>query len=218
MIEVQAKDFSKDHWSLLGYIESRVESNQVAPFTGRLDLVQMRVCPTLHPQFSTDHGRGPNGWKSEYGSRLQGFWVKGQPNNESKKILDHDDIHCIEDMEREGLVEFVSTANMFVKLTEKGIKVAAMLREHKLAGKNYADFQYGDPHPYGLSDRDMKVMKYYHQGKELSGFEGVHDKLCEVGFLDGDLELTTAGRNFIKEYQKWGSIEGFDMKVEANSK
>lgn len=210
MIEVQVKDFSKDHWSLLGYIESCVESAQVAPFTGRLSLAHMRVNPELHPQF-----KNGNGFKSEYGSRLQGFWVKGQPNNESKKILDHDDIHCIEDMEREGLVEFVSTANMFVKLTEKGVKVAAMLREHKLAGKNYADFQYGDPHPHGLTDLDMSVLQYYRKGQELCGFEGgeVFNNLCEKGFLDGDLELTTKARDFMKSYTKWGSIVAFDNKT-----
>lgn len=135
MIEVKANEFCKDHWSLLGYVESRVESNQVAPFTGRLDLQHLRVNPELHSQFKNGIG-----FKPEYGSRLQGYWVTGQPNDESKKIHDHDDIHCLEDLEREGIVEFVSTANMYVKLTDKGVKVAATLREHKLAGKNYSEF------------------------------------------------------------------------------
>jgi hypothetical protein len=136
MIEVKIEDYCKDHWSLLGFIESRVEAYNVGPNTGRLDLRHMRVNPTLHPQFNNG-----NGWKPEYGSRLQGYWVEGQPNNPDKLILDHDDIHCLEDMERAGLIEWQSSANMFVKLTPYGVEVASRLRRHKLEGKNYSEFK-----------------------------------------------------------------------------
>lgn len=53
-----------------------------------------------------------------------------------------------------------------------------------------------------LTDLDISVLKYYQNGRELSGFEGVHNNLCDVGYLDGDLELTKDGRQFIKDNPK----------------
>jgi len=50
-----------------------------------------------------------------------------------------------------------------------------------------------------LTDRDLKVLNNYKDGKTLSGFENVHDNLCELGYLDGDLELTTKGWKYIKK-------------------
>ena len=49
-----------------------------------------------------------------------------------------------------------------------------------------------------LTDRDLKVLKHYKDGKCLSGFEGVHENLCSLGYLDDDLELTKKGVEYIK--------------------
>lgn len=49
-----------------------------------------------------------------------------------------------------------------------------------------------------LTERDLKVLELYRTGGQLSGFEGVHNDLCKYGYLDGDLELTKKGRDFIK--------------------
>lgn len=49
-----------------------------------------------------------------------------------------------------------------------------------------------------LSERDIKVMIHYKEGNSLSGFEGVHRNLVDLDYLDGDLELTQKGREFIK--------------------
>jgi hypothetical protein len=61
--------------------------------------------------------------------------------------------------------------------------------------------------------RDLTVLKYYKEGFELSGFEGVHQNLCKEGFLNGDLELTTKGRDFIKNYPDWDKVETFNNET-----
>jgi len=65
----------------------------------------------------------------------------------------------------------------------------------------------------GLTKKDLEILKYYKVGRELSGFEGVHDNLCKLDFLDGDLELTYKGHQFIKNYDKWDKIKTFDNKM-----
>lgn len=64
-----------------------------------------------------------------------------------------------------------------------------------------------------MSNLDLSVLKYYKEGKELCGFEGVHDSLCESGHLDNDLELTTKGRDFIKSYSDWNNVEVFKNNI-----
>lgn len=66
--------------------------------------------------------------------------------------------------------------------------------------------------------RDLSVLKYYKEGKELSGFEGVHQNLCKLGFLNGDLELTSKGREFIKEYPNWDNVVTFNNEMVINLK
>lgn len=53
-----------------------------------------------------------------------------------------------------------------------------------------------------LTERDLKVLKYYKAGNELSGFEGVHENLCTLGYLDSDLEKTHKCRIYINEFLK----------------
>jgi len=56
-----------------------------------------------------------------------------------------------------------------------------------------------------MNSLDLSILKYYKEGKEMSGFEenSPWNNLYKNGFLDGDLELTKKGRYFIKNYEKW---------------
>lgn len=58
--------------------------------------------------------------------------------------------------------------------------------------------------------QDLQILKYYKEGKELSGFEGVHENLRNLDYLDGDLELTGKGYKFIKEFDKWDEVVSFN--------
>jgi hypothetical protein len=138
---VEVKDFSKDHWSLLGYIESRVNSNQVAPFTGELDRRHIRINENTHSHLCGGHlPREISSWQESWGTRLKGFWTE-KGTDESRRLSQHDDFDCLEDLEAAGIIKIMSTVNMFIMLTEYGVKVASKLREHKMAGNNFADFE-----------------------------------------------------------------------------
>lgn len=88
---------------------------------------------------------GVVGWKKEYGTRLSGFFLKGDKRNGKRLLGSHDDWDCMDDLEKEGLIEVVSEANGFVKLTDKGFGVAARLREWKARGGMFATFSYTEP-------------------------------------------------------------------------
>ncbi len=66
-----------------------------------------------------------------------------------------------------------------------------------------------------LTSTDISVLKYYKEGRELCGFEGVHDNLCKEGYLDGDLELTNKGMKYISDFTNWDTVEVFknDMYI-----
>ena len=66
-----------------------------------------------------------------------------------------------------------------------------------------------------LTKIDLSVLKYYKEGKELCGFEGVHTNLCKQDYLDGDLYPTTKGFKFIEEYNSWGKVETYDNKMKV---
>ncbi len=64
-----------------------------------------------------------------------------------------------------------------------------------------------------LTEKDISILKYYKEGRELCGFEGMHDNLCKLGYLDDDLELTSMGIKFINEFENWDSIESFKNEM-----
>ena len=66
--------------------------------------------------------------------------------------------------------------------------------------------------------QDLSVLKYYKNGNELCGFEDVHDNLVEIGYLDGDLELTHEGYLFIKNFERWDEVEQFENKMKITIK
>ena len=67
MKNISIKDFGKDHWSLLAYVEYRAVNHK-----GFLDIKHLR-CKNL--AISTTP-LGQNFWKPEYGSRLKGYFRK----------------------------------------------------------------------------------------------------------------------------------------------
>lgn len=139
---VDVRDFSKDHWSLFGYIESRVHSHQVAPATGELNRDNLRInengdYPILANNFGGYYSRQ---WKEEYGSRLVGYFLENNKFDTSKRLDQHDDINCLNDLENAGLIEVISLVNLFVKLTKRGQSVASELRAWKNSGKMYYNF------------------------------------------------------------------------------
>jgi hypothetical protein len=114
--------WSKDHWSLLGYIATC--------FDGELDHRRLRCNENTHPLLN----RGPKelGWQDSYGTRLK------EP---TQTLPEHDDWDCLDDLEAAGMVEIISLVNGFVVMTHKGNEIAFRLREHKQKGGNFAGFQ-----------------------------------------------------------------------------
>lgn len=137
---VPVSKFSKDHLSLLLYVENlQFESkNKVAA----INLSRMRCNPKNHPL----HHVNPFPWKDSWGTKLNGFF-----NFEHKSdiycaekngffLTQHDDWDCLEDLEKSCLVEIISFVNGFVTLTTKGIGLSSALRVHKNNGGNLSDF------------------------------------------------------------------------------
>lgn len=116
---VPIEKFGKDHWSTFAYIETRI-----VDYKGLPDRRHMRTHAKLHPMLGHLDG-------SAYPTRLK--------NGET--LVEHDDWSCLDDCEEHGLLENIGTGvNRCYKLTESGKKVAAALRDHKAAQKNFADF------------------------------------------------------------------------------
>ena len=125
------KQFGKDHWSLLVYVEYRVLNNK-----GVLDMKHLRI---KNPAIT--NGLIPIAWKPEWGTRLYGYWNEDKSTNPELRLPDHDDYDCLDDLEGAGLVESFGTGiNPAFLLTKKGAKVCSFLVLHKQEGKHYADF------------------------------------------------------------------------------
>lgn len=144
-MKIKVTDFGKDHFSLLAYIETLcVDSSRGG--IGELDKRRIRCNPRRHPLHSVaNQFGGPHGWKKEWGTRLSGFFLKGDKRDEKRRLGSHDDWDCMDDLEKAGLIEIISEANGYVKLTDKGIVVAGRLREWKAKGGVFATFSYTEP-------------------------------------------------------------------------
>lgn len=152
---VPMKRFGKDHWSTLGYVETcvvdkgsdrlntmtgmTVNSSGLAPNGGQLNLLRMRCNEKRHPllKMLTPHGSVMK-FKPEHSTRLRRYFSTRAKSREMAQ--GHDDWDCLQDMERHGLLEIISTVNGIIVLTAKGLRVAALLRQHKASGGNFADF------------------------------------------------------------------------------
>lgn len=130
MRKVPMNEFGKDHWSLLGYVETRCVDHR-----GELYKRHLRVNERRHPVHSVNPGK----WRSSHGTRLRSFFEPTTPGLH-RQISAHDDIDCLDDLEHAGLIRIQSAANLIVSLTERGLIIAAKLRSHKAGGGMFAGF------------------------------------------------------------------------------
>lgn len=144
MKNVSIKDFGKDHWSLLAYVEYRAINHK-----GVLAIEHLR-CKNL--AIATTR-LGQNFWKPEYGTRLKGYFlnpleIKGKKVkvvNSEYLLTNHDDFDCLDDLEKAGLLKNVGTMiNPYAELTVKGQRVVALLNVHKQGGGQFSNFNYDE--------------------------------------------------------------------------
>jgi len=129
MKTIKIKDWGKDHWSLLAYIEYRCVNHK-----GILDKSHLRIS---NPAVSVS----PVSWKPEYGTRLKGFFLEGENRDLTRQLPNHDDLDCIEDFEETGIVKNTGTGfNPACLLTKKGKALASKLSSHKQDGGNFNGF------------------------------------------------------------------------------
>lgn len=119
---MEVKDWGKDHWSLLAYVECCCVDNK-----GHLDNRRMSVNEVKRPIRSNGFG-----WNPKWATRIKDGSIPDPA---------YDDLDCLDDLEREGLLEQMGTMLYpVVKLTDKGLKVAAELRAHKARGGQFSTF------------------------------------------------------------------------------
>jgi hypothetical protein len=125
---IPVKEFGRDHWSTLAYIECvNVDGS------GRPALERMRCNPSRHPGLAEGR-RGPRiEWQTSWSSHTKsGILLTG-----------HDDFDCVNDLEKAGLIVVHGTGNNPVyRLTVDGWRVVNDLRQHKANGKNFGDYSY----------------------------------------------------------------------------
>ena len=121
---IPVSQWGKDHWSTLGYIETRCMDHR-----GLSDRAHMRCDTRLHPQFANEVNRAlPD---KKYPTRLRDGVERGL----------HDDWSCLDDAEAAGFAENIGTGiNRCYRITEHGERICAALRAHKRAGGNWANF------------------------------------------------------------------------------
>ena len=120
MKKVSVKQFGKDHWSLLLYIETRIYN-----YKGVLGVQHMR-------------NKNSPGWQPEYGTRLFGYWNK---DNSLLQLSNHDDYDCLDDLEMAGLIENIGTGLCPVcTITKKGAKMLSQLLLYKQNGGHCSNF------------------------------------------------------------------------------
>lgn len=135
---VPIEDWGKDHWSTFAYAETCVVDQQPLD----RDRLRCNVKKRPHLVGPTVNRFGNARWEPSYGSKLKGYFLEGNKRDESRKLQDHDDWDCLEDMEEAGLIEFVSVINAIVTFTDKGLAVAAHLRKHKAKGGYFSNFEF----------------------------------------------------------------------------
>jgi hypothetical protein len=144
MKSVRIEDWGKDHWSLLAYLETLCVDSHLKG-VGTLDKRRMRCNGKRHPMHDVNKNMGVGAWSPDYGSRLAGFWDSMGKMVPERQIKSHDDWDCLNDIEKAGLIEVISEANGFVKLTEKGMKIVGELRSYKAKGGMYSGFRWVQP-------------------------------------------------------------------------
>ncbi len=71
-----------------------------------------------------------------------------------------------------------------------------------------------------MNELDLSILKYYKEGGELCGFEkgAPWTDLEKNNYLDGDLELTKKGWEFIKSYKNWDKVVSYNNETRITIK
>ena len=114
--------WGKEHWSVLGYVESVCVN-----YKGKPDLRRVYANRTRHPGLFVNRG-APD---TEYPVRLKN----------GIEVHNRDEWDCIYDMEAIGMIELLGTGiHPVFKMLPLGEIVVAELRKHKAAGGTWANF------------------------------------------------------------------------------
>jgi hypothetical protein len=122
---VLVRDFGHDHWSMLALIAAMHFGKN-----GELRRQSLRINPETHPLLAHR-----SDWRHTWSTRL-----RGHATEEPSRVPGHDDIDCIDDLEAAGLIEIVSLANLVVRLTTQGVRVAEALAQWRASGGRCATF------------------------------------------------------------------------------
>ena len=121
MKHIPISKWSKDHWSTLAYIETLAVDNKGIAVP---NIMRMRTNHESHPFMCIGHDG------SKYPTRLKDGIAEG-----------HDDWNCLEDAVREGLLKDIGTGiNKMYSITEYGLSILSVLREHKIKGGTFSNF------------------------------------------------------------------------------
>lgn len=119
--EIPIALWGRDHWSMLAYLEVRIVDH-----CGTVDIRNLRADIRINP-----HRQHMGGDASGYPTRLL----------DGSTASPHDDWSCIDDLVREGLVEWHGTGlHPVFALTPLGDRVADALRRHKRHGCAFGSF------------------------------------------------------------------------------
>ena len=127
---VPMRDWGKDHWSLLGYLEYRCVNHK-----GFVQFNQMQCNKNRHPQYLgiSPHGSELDG--SKYGIRLAGKRQLPGP--------DYDEWDCIEDLMAEGLIRDIGfTMTPQFQITDKGWEIVKQVMKFKGEGHHFYQMSY----------------------------------------------------------------------------
>jgi len=146
MKTVPVAKFGKDHWSLLGYLETCCVDGSHEDGCGEVVHDRMRTNTNRNPPVGRlRHGAG---WKDEYSTRLKSFpWgSKDEKEKARHRVAGHDDWDCLEDLEKAGFAKLISYVNGFIQITGAGMAMAAEIRAHKAQGGWFSNFEPGKKH------------------------------------------------------------------------
>lgn len=128
---IPMKDWGKDHWSLLLYVESRC-----VDYHGILDHDHMR-----DKLMRGTHRPMGGKWDGKDGTRLSGYFKEDGSKDTSRQLKNHDDHDCLEDLEAALLVKNVGSGmNPQCVMTDEGYRIITQLRKWKADGNHCATF------------------------------------------------------------------------------
>ena len=145
-MQFEMERWGRDHWSVLALVESWcVEGVGGTPGYGKPDFRKIQTNMNRHAgvlSYDPIFGQPEDG--AHYGIRLRDGTELAGP--------EYDEWDCLDDAEREGLIENVGTGfNPVFKMTDRGNMVFGLLRSHKANGGSFGTFDVM-PHLEGVQE------------------------------------------------------------------